>query len=47
MGDFNIDVKLKGNDYEKLKEFCEIFNVISLVDNGTCVTNSHKSTIDV
>ena len=47
MGDFNIDVKLKGNDYGKLKEFCDIFNVKSLVDTETCVTNSHKSTIDV
>ena len=47
MGDFNIDVKLKGNDHRKLEEFCDMFNLTNLVDSETCVTNSHKSTIDL
>ena len=45
MGDFNIDVKLKGNRYRKLEEFCDMFNLTNLVDTETCVINSDKSTI--
>ena len=45
MGDFNIDVKRKGNGYRKLQEFCDMFNLTNLVDTESCVTNSHKSTI--
>ena len=45
MGDFNTDVKLKGNGYRKLEEFCDMFDLTYLVDTETCVTNSHKSTI--
>ena len=47
MGDFNIDVKLEGNGYQKLEEFCDMFNLANLVDTETCVTDSHKSTIDL
>ena len=47
MGDFNIDVKLKGNCYRKLEEFFNMFNLANLVDTETCVTNSDKSTIDL
>ena len=32
MGDFNINVKLKGNGYRKLKEFYDMFNLTNLVD---------------
>ena len=42
MGDFNINVKLKGNGYQKLEEFCDMFNFTNLVDTETCVTNFHK-----
>ena len=42
MRDFNIDAKLKGNGYRNLEEFCDM-----LADTETCVTNSHKSTIDL
>ena len=45
MGDFNIDVKRKGNGYRKLQEFCDMFNLTNLVDTESCVKNSHKSTI--
>ena len=47
MRDFNIYVKIKGNGYQKLEEFCDMFNLTNLVDTETCVTNSHKSTIDL
>ena len=47
MEDFNIDVRLQGNGYRKLEEFCDLFNLTNLVDTETCVTNSHKSTIDL
>ena len=47
VGDFNIDVKLKGNGYRKLEKFCGMFNLANLVDTKTYVRNSHKSTIDL
>ena len=47
MGDFNIDVKLTGNGYRKLEEFCDMFNLTNLVDTTACATNSHESTIDL
>ena len=45
MGGFLIDAKLKGNDYRKLEEFCDMFNLTNLVDTETCITNPQKSTI--
>ena len=47
MGDFNIDVKLKGNGYQKREELCDMFNLTNLVDTETCVTNFNKSAIDL
>ena len=40
-------VKLKGNGYRKLEEFYDMFHLTNLIDTQTCVTNSHKSTIDL
>ena len=42
MEDFKIDVKLKGNSYQKLDEFCDLFNITNLADTETCVTDSHN-----
>ena len=47
MGDFNTNVKFKGNGYRKLEEFCDMFYLTNLVDIDLCYTNSHKSTIDL
>ena len=47
MGDFSTDIKPKGNGYRKLEEFFDMFNLKNLVDTETCVTNSHKSTVDL
>ena len=47
MGDFNIDVRLRGNGYRKLEEFCDMFNLTNLIDTETCATNSHKSITDL
>ena len=35
MGYFNIDIKLEGNGYQKLEEFCGMFNLMNLVDTET------------
>ena len=45
MGDFNIDVKLKGNGYRKLEEFCDMFDLTNFVDTETSVISCHKSII--
>ena len=40
LGDFNIDVKLKGKGCQKLEEFCDMFNCLThLADTKTSVTN--------
>ena len=46
MGDFNIDVKSKSLGYDKLDEFCDPFNLISLIKSETCFTNNHKPLIN-
>ena len=43
MGDFNIDVTKKGTKFEKLDEFCDLFNLTNLVISPTCFTKTHKS----
>ena len=44
MGDFNIDATNRGVEFEKLDEFCDLFNLITA---PTCFTKTHKSTIDL
>ena len=47
MGDFNIDVTKKGIEFDKLDEFCDLFNLTNLATSPTCFTKTHKSTIDL
>ena len=47
MGDFNIDIGISNNDHDKLEQFCSFFNKKSLTKKETCITNTHKSTIDL
>ena len=47
VGDFNIGVIKKGTEFEKLDEFCDLFNLTNLVTSPTCFTKTHKSTIDL
>ena len=46
MGDFNIDQKIKVIGFNKLDEFCDLFNLTNLIKTETCFTKSHKSHID-
>ena len=45
--DFNIDVTKNGIKFDKLDEFCDLFNLTNLVTSPTCFTKTHKSTIDL
>ena len=47
MGDFNIDLKIKGFGFNKLDQFCELFNLTNLIKTETYFTMSHKSLIDL
>ena len=47
MGDFNIDVTNRGVEFDKLDEFCDLFNLTNLITSPTCFTKTHKSTIDL
>ena len=47
MGDFNIDLKIKGFGFNKLDQFWDLFNLTNLIKTETCFTNSHKSLIDL
>ena len=47
MGDFNIDMKRKSLGYDKLDEFCDLFNLTNLIISETCCTKNHKSLIDL
>ena len=47
MGDFNLDLKIKGVDFNKLYQFCDLFNITNLIKTKTCFTKSHKSLIDL
>ena len=47
MGDFNLDLKIKGVDFNKLYQFCDLFNITNLTKTKTCFTKSHKSLIDL
>ena len=47
MGDFNIDLKIKGFGFNKLDQFCDLFNLTNLMKTETYFTMSHKSLIDL
>ena len=47
MGDFNLDMKSKSLGYDKLDEFCDLFNLTNLIKSETCFTKNHKSLIDL
>ena len=47
MGDFNIDVTTKGMGFDKLDEFCDIFNLTNLITSDTCITKTSSSLIDL
>ena len=47
MGDFNINLKIKGFGLNKLDQFCNSFNLKNSIKTETCFTKSHKSLIDL
>ena len=47
MGDFNIDLKIKGFGFNKRDKLCDLFNLTNLIRTETCFTKSHKSLIDL
>ena len=47
MGNFNIDVKSKSLGYDKLDEFCGLFNLTNFIKPETCFTKNHKSLMDL
>ena len=46
-GDFNIDINTAGMDFDKLDEFCYLFDLKILIKTEKCCTKNHKSTIDL
>ena len=38
MGDFNIDFKKKGAEFDKLNEMYDTFNLTNLINSETCYT---------
>ena len=47
MGDFKIDIRTKGREYEKFENFCSIFNLSNVIKSETCFSKNHKSTTDL
>ena len=47
MGDFNIDIRTKGREYERFDDFCSLFNLSNLIKSETCFSQNHKLTIDL
>ena len=45
MGDFNIDVKSKSLGYDKVDEFCDLFNLKNLIKSEISFTKNYKSLI--
>ena len=43
MGDLNVDVNNKGIEFDRLDEFCDLFNLTNLFISPTCFTKIHKS----
>ena len=44
MGDFSINVSNKAVEFDRLDECCDLTNLVTL---GTCLTKTHKSTLDL
>ena len=47
MSNFNIGVTKKRTKFDKLDEFCDLFNLTNLVTSPTCFAKAHKSIIDL
>ena len=47
MGNFDIDIGISNNDYDKLGQFHSLFNWESLIKRETCIITTNKSTIDL
>ena len=48
MGDFNIDImNHKDPGFSKLEVLCDTFDLSNLIRESTCITKTHKSTIDL
>ena len=43
MDDFNVGVRSKSLGYDKLGEFCDLFNLTNLIKSESCFTDIHKS----
>ena len=37
LGNFNIDVKVAGSELDKLKKFCDLFNLTNFIRYETCL----------
>ena len=48
MGDINIDsYNCNHSGHDKLKHFCDIYDLSNLIKGNTCFMNKHKSSIDI
>ena len=47
LGDFNLDVTNRGAEFDKLDEFCDLFNLTNLITCPTCFTKTLKSITDL
>ena len=47
MGDFNIDVTNRGVEFDKLDEFCDLFNLTNLITSPTYFNKTYKSIFDL
>ena len=45
MGDFNIYIRTKGREYDKLEDFCSLFNLLNLIKSETCFSTNYKSLV--
>ena len=44
MGDFNIGINTAGIEVDKLDEFCNLFDLTSIIKTETCSTKNQKFT---
>ena len=44
MGDFNIGINTAGIEVDKLDEFCNLFDLTSIIKTETCSTKNQKIT---
>ena len=47
LGDFNLDITNRGVEFDKLDEFCDLFNFTNLITCPTCFTKTHKWITDL